>query len=57
MSEKSILVRTGYGAEFERSSPGKIGDSVVLDGLDAAADWILNDLRGTPDLNRVASLK
>jgi D-glycero-D-manno-heptose 1,7-bisphosphate phosphatase len=54
---QSILVRTGYGAEFERSSPGKIRGAVVLDGLDAAADWILNDRRGISDVSRVASIK
>lgn len=34
---KSILVRTGYGAELERSSPGTLSRAVVLDDLAAAA--------------------
>jgi D-glycero-D-manno-heptose 1,7-bisphosphate phosphatase len=38
---KSILVRTGYGAELERSSGGKLSAAVVADDLAAAADWIL----------------
>jgi D-glycero-D-manno-heptose 1,7-bisphosphate phosphatase len=39
---KSILVRTGYGAEWERKQPGKISRAVVVDDLNGAADWILN---------------
>jgi len=39
--KKSILVRTGYGAELERESPGKISRAVVVDDLAGAADWIL----------------
>jgi D-glycero-D-manno-heptose 1,7-bisphosphate phosphatase len=38
---KSLLVRTGYGAELERSSPGKVTGAIVVDDLAAAADWIL----------------
>jgi D-glycero-D-manno-heptose 1,7-bisphosphate phosphatase len=38
---KCLLVRTGYGAELERSSPGKLGSAVVVDDLLAAAEWIL----------------
>src|SRR5476649_2272180 len=40
--KKSILVRTGYGAELDRESPGKISSGVVVDNLDKAADWILS---------------
>ena len=40
--KKSILVRTGYGAELERESPDKISRAVVVDDLVGAADWILN---------------
>jgi D-glycero-D-manno-heptose 1,7-bisphosphate phosphatase len=40
--KKSILVRTGYGAELERESPDKISRAVVVDDLQGAADWILN---------------
>ena len=40
---KSILVRTGYGAEVERQSPDAIRDAVVVNGLVKAADWILSN--------------
>lgn len=39
--KKSLLVRTGYGAEFERKSPQKLKDAVIADNLTAAAGWIL----------------
>ncbi|HLX71357.1 MAG TPA: HAD family hydrolase [Verrucomicrobiae bacterium] len=38
---KSILVRTGYGAELERSFPNKIDAAVVADDLATVAEWIL----------------
>jgi D-glycero-D-manno-heptose 1,7-bisphosphate phosphatase len=38
---KSLLVRTGYGAELERSSRDKLSTAVVVDDLSAAAEWIL----------------
>jgi len=38
---KSILVRTGYGAEVERNEADKITRAAVVDDLVAAADWIL----------------
>ena len=40
--KKSILVRTGYGAEVERDEAGKISRAMVVDNLDKAADWILS---------------
>ena len=40
--KKSILVRTGYGAELERESPENISRAVVVDDLSGAAEWILN---------------
>ncbi|HTQ50123.1 MAG TPA: HAD family hydrolase [Candidatus Acidoferrales bacterium] len=40
--KKSILVRTGYGAELEQEAPGKISHAVVVDDLAGAADWILS---------------
>ncbi len=40
--KKSILVRTGYGAEWERKSPEKVAQAVVVDDLPAAAAWIMN---------------
>ena len=38
---KSILVRTGYGAELEREAPAQIAAAAVVDGLPEMADWIL----------------
>lgn len=40
-TRKSLLVRTGYGAELERKSPEKLQTAVVVDGLAQAAEWIL----------------
>ena len=39
--KKSILVRTGYGAEVEHES-AKLKDAIVVDDLTGAANWILN---------------
>jgi D-glycero-D-manno-heptose 1,7-bisphosphate phosphatase len=39
--KKCLLVRTGYGAELERASAGKLAAAVVVDHLSAAAQWIL----------------
>src|SRR5262245_8453286 len=39
---KSILVRTGYGAEEERSSSAKLAQALIVKDLAGAADWILN---------------
>src|SRR5580658_9930857 len=36
--KKSILVRTGYGAEVERDLPEKISQAVVVNDLVGAAD-------------------
>ncbi|MGH7940881.1 MAG: D-glycero-alpha-D-manno-heptose-1,7-bisphosphate 7-phosphatase [Limisphaerales bacterium] len=38
--KKSILVRTGYGAELERKSPGQLDRAIVLDDLDQVAGWV-----------------
>jgi D-glycero-D-manno-heptose 1,7-bisphosphate phosphatase len=38
---KSILVRTGYGAELERQMGEELGRAVVVNDLKEAADWIL----------------
>jgi len=38
---RCLLVRTGYGAEVERASSGKLTAAVVVDDLTAAANWIL----------------
>jgi len=39
--KKSILVRTGYGAETAQQSKDKLGPAVVTDTLVEAVDWIL----------------
>ena len=39
--KKSLLVRTGYGAEAERESAEKLGTAAVVDDLSTAAQWIL----------------
>jgi D-glycero-D-manno-heptose 1,7-bisphosphate phosphatase len=43
--EKSILVRTGYGAELEQIETEKLKRAVVADDLSGAADWILKQKR------------
>ena len=40
---RCLLVRTGYGAELERATPGKLREAVVVDNLAAAVDWILKN--------------
>ena len=40
-AKKSLLVRTGYGAELERTAPAKLTHAIVVNDLPAAADWIL----------------
>jgi len=42
--KKSILVRTGYGAELERTEPEKLKRAVIVDDLSGVADLILKDL-------------
>jgi D-glycero-D-manno-heptose 1,7-bisphosphate phosphatase len=42
---KSLLVRTGYGARVERTAGAALERAVVVDGMPAAADWILRDAR------------
>lgn len=39
--KRSLLVRTGYGAEFERTAQEKVGRATVVDGLAEAASVIL----------------
>ena len=41
--KKSILVRTGYGADLERDEPDIVAKAAIVDDIVAAADWILND--------------
>jgi len=38
---RCILVRTGYGAELERSAAAQLTRALVVDDLAAAAAWIL----------------
>ena len=38
---QSLLVRTGYGAKWEREAADRLGAAVVVDDLAAAAEWIL----------------
>jgi D-glycero-D-manno-heptose 1,7-bisphosphate phosphatase len=40
--KKSILVRTGYGAELERESADGLKDALIVDGLAGAVEGILN---------------
>ena len=42
--KKSILVRTGYGAEIERQTPEQISRAEVVNGLPEMAAWILKQL-------------
>ena len=41
--KKSILVRTGYGADTERSESEKLKPAVVVNDLLAACEWILGN--------------
>jgi phosphoglycolate phosphatase-like HAD superfamily hydrolase len=42
-ARKSLLVRTGYGAEVERAQGPLLRRAVVVDDIVGAAEWILND--------------
>lgn len=42
---QSILVRTGYGAELEPGLGSDAGRTVVVDGMTAAAEWILHSVQ------------
>lgn len=41
--KRSLLVRTGYGAEVERQKAADLKDAVIVDGLVEAAAWILSN--------------
>lgn len=43
---RSLLVRTGYGAQVERDAPDKLGRAVVVDDLPSAVAWILDQAPG-----------
>jgi D-glycero-D-manno-heptose 1,7-bisphosphate phosphatase len=38
--KKSILVRTGYGAEVEKKNPGVLPKAAIFDDLACAVEWI-----------------
>jgi D-glycero-D-manno-heptose 1,7-bisphosphate phosphatase len=40
--QRSLLVRTGYGAALEQEAPAELTRAVIVDGLPDAAEWILN---------------
>ncbi len=40
--KKSILVRTGSGAETEKTLAGKTPRAIIVDGLSGAVEWILS---------------
>jgi D-glycero-D-manno-heptose 1,7-bisphosphate phosphatase len=40
---RSLLVRTGYGAEVEAAEKSRLRDAIVVDDICAAIDWILMD--------------
>jgi D-glycero-D-manno-heptose 1,7-bisphosphate phosphatase len=42
--KRSILVRTGYGKSLEKSAADKLSRALIVDDLQAAADWILGSL-------------
>src|SRR5213596_1326215 len=39
--KKCVLVRTGYGADVERTFADKLASAVIVDDLPAATEWIL----------------
>ena len=41
--KKSILVRTGYGADLERDEPDTVANATIVDDIVAAVDWILEN--------------
>jgi D-glycero-D-manno-heptose 1,7-bisphosphate phosphatase len=43
--KRSILVRTGYGAEQEHQHAARLGCAVVVDDLAVAAEWIVESLQ------------
>ncbi len=43
-ARRSLLVRTGYGAQTEREMAGQLRNAIVVNDLSESADWILRDL-------------
>jgi D-glycero-D-manno-heptose 1,7-bisphosphate phosphatase len=52
---KSILVRTGYGAEQERAAGAALAAAVIVDDLAAATEWILCDAAQGTGISAVQS--
>ena len=46
--QKSILVRTGYGREVEKSGDPRLAAAIIVDDLPAAAAWILTRKHSEP---------
>ena len=42
---KSILVRTGYGAQTEQTGHSKLHDALITDDICTAIDWIIGKAR------------
>ena len=42
-TKRSILVRTGYGAQMEKKHAVELARAIVVDDICAAAEWILQD--------------
>lgn len=42
---KSILVRTGYGAQVERKGHPLLSKAIIVDDMRAAAEWIVGDAK------------
>lgn len=42
---KSLLVRTGYGAKWERDAADQVARAVVVDNLAGAAEWICAEMQ------------
>ena len=53
--KKSILVRTGYGRQVERSGDPRLAAAVIVDDLPAAAAWILAQNHASSEMPRHSS--
>ncbi len=43
---RSLLVRTGYGAQTEREMVSQLRNALVVNDLAESSDWIISDLNG-----------
>lgn len=41
--KRALLVRTGYGAKMDARKTPELARAIIVDDLQAAAEWILND--------------